>query len=127
MHGPVRNVFVPRIVGRKNLHPAQNPVGFRRIEDHGPRGPLRLASRCYSVRELHPRGFIRITGFGKADALAGVGEHARDDRAQDLAHHLVETESTRERQVLMILQTAPEIRQLNRRNRTRHAAILLRV
>ena len=90
MHRPVRNVFVPRIVARKNLHRAQNAVGFRCIEEYGHREPLRLAasgSDFYGVRQLQTRGFIGITGFGKADARPGVGEHARDDRRQYLAHH----------------------------------------
>ena len=46
---------------------------------------------------------------------------------EHLADHGVQSQTTGERQVLMVLQSAPEVRELDGGNRTRHAAILVRV
>ena len=70
---------------------------------------------------------VRIPRFWKAHTLARVREYAGHDGLNGVSHGGVETEPSRQRQVLMVLQAAAEVRQLDRRNRTRHTAVFLRM
>src|SRR2546426_497525 len=77
-----------------------------------------------SLREFVTRALVLISGFGEADSGLSVGEHARHNRLQGFDNQRVQTELARERQVLMVLESAPEICELNRVDWPRDSAIL---
>ena len=114
--------------GRKDPHRAQNPsasgvsnitgVVERLVAGRSGRWSRMLGGND-GARQLHSGRLVRVAGLREADAVAGIGEDARHDRGDHLAHQGVQSETTGERQVLVVLQSAPEVGELDRRRSAR--------
>ena len=119
MDRPLRDVLVPGIVGREDLQRAQDAVGFRRVEQHGlpevgglPR-PARLRD---GAREFQPAASYGSPVSGKLTRR----RRRRTRAARSPAAHrrqAGEAELAGERQVLMVLQPAAEVGELDGRDR----------
>ena len=130
MQRPLRDLLAPGTVGWEDLHRAQDAIGVRSVEQHRlPNLGCRRRPRAARdrTRELQACGIVRVAAFGKADRRARVREHARHDIAKDLVDEAGESACAGQRQVLLVLQPPPEVRELNRRNRAADAAVLIGV
>src|SRR6266550_5780436 len=80
-------------------------------------------------RQLVSRGFISITPLAETDGRAclNIGKHARHDSLKNFINQLVETKPASHRQVLVILQAAAEIGELNGRARPGDASAFVRM
>src|SRR5262245_33304994 len=77
--------------------------------------------------QLVARRFKGVARFRKADLIAGVGKNAWRNRSQRGFDFGVQPQLARHRQVQVILQPAPQIRELHGGDRPGDAAILFRV
>src|SRR6185503_19487409 len=77
-----------------------------------------------SLRQFVTRAFKLIACFGETDLVPGIGEDPRNNRLQLFINQLVQAQPARERQVKMVLQTAPKVCQLNGIDRSGDTSIL---
>src|SRR5215468_11818902 len=85
------------------------------------------AFRRNGFGQLVARRFKGVAGFRKADLIAGVGKNARHNGSQRDFDFGVQPQLAGHRQVKVILQPAPQIRELHGRDRPGDAAVLFRV
>src|SRR6266705_2429591 len=80
-------------------------------------------------RQLVSLRFVSISRLAKTDrrVCLNIREHARHNRLEDFINQRVEAELASHRQVLVILQAAAEIGELNGRARTSDASAFVRM
>src|SRR6266545_1500466 len=80
---------------------------------------------CDSVRETISGALVLIARVGEADRALSVGEDTRNNCLQDFVDQRVQAELARHGQVLMVLQAAPKVCELNGINRSRDTTVLI--